>query len=279
LTGLAFRPLLNAVRSNAGALDPVSPESRRQHRADEVPERVLGITQGTHDVEFLYLTRGSRDIGFADLSAFQERSASQIKGRQSNAVDRSAFRQHRFQRGLRRRQLAHDAADAKVSAAVGVRHPRSRGLSFGSGCAHWAPLTASLLYRLYRAEPGVEKLRVDRWEDGLLRVAERRGSYRKAANANSCASRSTFRLIWVVTSNAPSIRPQLAIQSQAQRASSSGIGVGSLSWMRPRLKSSGLSACTSGSPAAQPSLKYDTDRRLSALMRRTAGMPPRRNAA
>src|SRR5262249_36464790 len=213
LRGLAFRPLLNAVRSHAGALDPVSPESRRQHRADEVPERVLGVAQGARDVEFLSLTRGSRDIGFADLCAFQARRASQIEGRQHNAVDRSAFRQHRFQRGLRRRQLTHDAAHAKVSATVGVRHPRSPGLSFGSGCAHWAPLTASLLYRLYRAEPGVEKLRVDRWEDDLLRGRGRRGSYREAANARSCASRSTLRLIWVVTSNVPWIRPQLAIHS------------------------------------------------------------------
>src|SRR5206468_3968475 len=45
-------------------------------------------------------------------------------------------------------------------------------------------LTGRPSHRLYRAEPGVEKLRVDRWEDGLLRVAERRGSYRKAANAS-----------------------------------------------------------------------------------------------
>src|SRR5439155_17160512 len=86
-----------------------------------------------------------------------------------------------------------------------------------------------------------------------------------AANASSWASLSTFRLIWLVASNVPCSTPQLAIQSHAQRASSSGIGVGSLSWMRPRLKSSGVRAWTAGSPAAQPSLKYDTYRRLSAL--------------
>ena len=56
LTGLALRPRLNAVRSHAAALDPVLPESRRQHRADEVPERVLGIAQGTRDVELVGVT-------------------------------------------------------------------------------------------------------------------------------------------------------------------------------------------------------------------------------
>jgi lysophospholipase L1-like esterase len=52
------------------------------------------------------------------------------------------------------------------------------------------------------------------------------------ARPASSASRSTFWLIWALTSKAPVITPQLAIQSHAQRASASGMGPGSFSWMR-----------------------------------------------
>src|SRR5262249_2666957 len=142
---LAFRPFLNPVGTNATALEPVWPESCRQHRACEVPKRILGITQGTHDVELPYLTRGSRDIGLTDVRASQDLRAPQVEGRQSYAVDRSPFCQHRLQRGFGRRQLAHHAPDAEVSATVGVRHPRSQGLPFGSGRAHLAPLITSLI--------------------------------------------------------------------------------------------------------------------------------------
>ena len=49
----------------------------------------------------------------------------------------------------------------------------------------------------------------------LLPDTASRGCYRaRTAAASSCASRSTDRLIWVVTSNGPVIRPQLAIHSE-----------------------------------------------------------------
>jgi len=133
------------------------------------------------------------------------------------------------------------------------------GLSSGLGVVHWAPITRPCYIDLPRRDR-VEKLQFDRVGGRAAQGSRSAGSYRKAADASSCASRSILRDMGGGTLNVQPRRPQIAIPLPGgpPKRAHSGTVSGSLSWMAAKVKASGVRDWTRDHRAARLAWKYES---------------------